>query len=487
MRGWVSRLRGIPDPVHRTSERRLGSRVLGGMWVAGGATTLGAVAVAADGPQRAVAGLAVGVLSLLVGALVLGDRIALGARSRDLVVSAIALLTFCVLAVWASGGLSSPVRFNVVLVVLVSSCVLPRRWAAALAGLGAASLVLPALYDRGADASLLLQSGSLAVQVGLLGLVVLLASAAVRSWRESTELSARRELALRDLTEMVAVEQPPFLVLHGLVGRVGEVLGAGEVEIVAEDGNAEIEMDVTWSADERDRTPLELPRSRSRQASPTVLTAQINGRGGTWGTLKATWGSTSVRPTDAEAHLAAFAEVASLAVANAATREQLVVRATTDSLTQLLTPGAFRDRAHAEVAQTSRREGPLALVLVDVDEFKSVNDRHGHDAGDRVLREVAEALSSESRTGDAVGRLGGDEFALLLPGSSANAAFGVIERIRSRIAERPTADGHRVTISAGVAELADCTDEADLFCHADRALYFSKERGRNHCSIFGVG
>jgi diguanylate cyclase len=121
------------------------------------------------------------------------------------------------------------------------------------------------------------------------------------------------------------------------------------------------------------------------------------------------------------------------------------------------------------------------LMLVDVDKFKGINDRYSHGVGDRVLREVAAVLRAHCRQDDVAIRFGGDEFALFLRCDLATAAR-VGERIRQVIAGRDWSDlglGLRVTLSIGVAALADGMDGRDLFDYADRQLYAAKRRGRD--------
>jgi len=144
----------------------------------------------------------------------------------------------------------------------------------------------------------------------------------------------------------------------------------------------------------------------------------------------------------------------------------------------------------------ARRDGlPLALVCLDLDDFKSVNDRWGHPAGDRVLKESAAVVSAALRPTDVLGRWGGEEFAVLLKDTDATAAAKVAERLRDAMAShvfviepagpRPAVH-HRQTISLGVAEVEpSMTDEFDLLAAADRMLYAAKRAGRNRVVVAG--
>ncbi|MBK7978040.1 MAG: GGDEF domain-containing protein [Deltaproteobacteria bacterium] len=160
--------------------------------------------------------------------------------------------------------------------------------------------------------------------------------------------------------------------------------------------------------------------------------------------------------------------------------------ATTDSLTALSTRAAFLETAERELDRATRYGRPLAVLILDIDRFKSVNDTHGHAAGDRVLARLGGVLASVLRRSDVAGRLGGDELAVLLPENDAATAAAVAERIRAAFASRP-ADGDDVracTVSIGVAARADGEIElAALVRRADQALYAAKRGGRDRVAI----
>ncbi|RYV51682.1 GGDEF and EAL domain-containing protein [Pengzhenrongella frigida] len=150
-------------------------------------------------------------------------------------------------------------------------------------------------------------------------------------------------------------------------------------------------------------------------------------------------------------------------------------RATLDSLTRLRNHRAFQEALRAGVARARRFGEPLALVLVDVDDFKFVNDNRGHQKGDEVLVSLAAALRT-GREQDLAFRIGGDEFAVILPRTGRREALGAIERMRHAAVQRMG----RTTISVGVAELGPTDADAHaLREQADLALYEAKRRGRN--------
>ena len=166
------------------------------------------------------------------------------------------------------------------------------------------------------------------------------------------------------------------------------------------------------------------------------------------------------------------------------TLEALRLLATRDQLTGLLNRREL-DRILLEEAERAQRFGqPLALVMVDIDHFKSVNDTHGHPAGDAVLKEVAQRLSQMLRSVDRVARYGGEEFALVLLQTDRRAALEVARRLVETVAAHPvTLPSGAVlalTISAGLAVLpADAAHIEQLVESADRALYAAKKDGRN--------
>lgn len=158
-----------------------------------------------------------------------------------------------------------------------------------------------------------------------------------------------------------------------------------------------------------------------------------------------------------------------------------------DFLTGVLSRRAFIKDVERELRPTARL-APGALVLFDIDHFKSVNDRFGHPGGDKVLKEVAARASAEIRADDSIGRVGGEEFALLLPDTDAAGAVAVAERVRMAMAAAPVSldEALTVTSSFGVAVLTDAiTDPTEWLGAADAALYRAKNEGRNRTVLAG--
>jgi diguanylate cyclase (GGDEF)-like protein len=166
------------------------------------------------------------------------------------------------------------------------------------------------------------------------------------------------------------------------------------------------------------------------------------------------------------------------ALDNARLLRESIERSATDPLTGLANRRRLEEYAPKAIALSQRQGAPLSVIVLDLDRFKQINDRFGHDEGDRALTVVAKALQANVRATDLAARLGGDEFALLLPGSSAGEAAQVMERIREALAAGADARPYTLGVSAGIAEISPRSSTLrELLAHADRALYDAK-RGR---------
>jgi len=156
-----------------------------------------------------------------------------------------------------------------------------------------------------------------------------------------------------------------------------------------------------------------------------------------------------------------------------------------DRLTGAYNRGAFDDRLQGEFASSRSAGTPLALLLLDIDHFKNLNDTHGHQAGDAVLRQVAESVQRTLRPEDVLARYGGEEFVVILKSVSARSAQVMAERVRVAVEDQET-DWHgaaiRTTVSVGVAHAPSAKnveEPAALIAAADAALYEAKHQGRN--------
>jgi diguanylate cyclase (GGDEF)-like protein len=181
--------------------------------------------------------------------------------------------------------------------------------------------------------------------------------------------------------------------------------------------------------------------------------------------------------------LRSLASQATLAMANVTLHFDMQRQAITDDLTGLVSHGHFQDLLSAEMDEVRRYEYPVGLIMLDIDNFKAVNDVYGHQQGDLVLRCVADALRETSRDVDVAARYGGEEMALILPHTDLEGAFEMAERARLAIAamEIPLLEGEgclRVTTSVGAASSLDGNKD-ELIGAADAALYVAKREGKN--------
>jgi diguanylate cyclase (GGDEF)-like protein len=181
--------------------------------------------------------------------------------------------------------------------------------------------------------------------------------------------------------------------------------------------------------------------------------------------------------------LRSLAGQAALALENVELHQQVSRQAVTDDLTGLADHGRFQELLGAEAEQVRRYHHPLGLIMLDLDDFKSINDTYGHQQGDVVLRRVGEAVQEISRETDWPARYGGEELALILPHTDLEGAHAIAERLRMVIQglEIPRTDGGqplRVTASVGVAA-STAGDKDTLLADADRALYEAKRQGKN--------
>ncbi len=209
------------------------------------------------------------------------------------------------------------------------------------------------------------------------------------------------------------------------------------------------------------------------------IAGPVRSEGGIWGALWVATTKTEPLSAQAEERLRRFSELVGLAVSSAEAWERLESMALTDGLTGLANRRAFHERLEVEVARARRHTRPLSIAMLDIDHFKRVNDTHGHDVDDSVLREVARRLRGIVRSGELVARVGGEEFAWLLPDADSMAAFTVAERTRRVIGETPFDGVGRLTISAGVCDLEQAGSGDHLLRQADTALYWAKAHGRD--------
>jgi diguanylate cyclase (GGDEF)-like protein len=201
------------------------------------------------------------------------------------------------------------------------------------------------------------------------------------------------------------------------------------------------------------------------------------------GTLAAFWRSRDRSATDKElAQLEELASRAGPAIENARRFREVRQLADLDALTNLHNRRYFHETLARECTRAHRYDRRLALVIFDIDDFKAINDRIGHLAGDAVLAAVAERVHSVVRGADIACRVGGDEFAVILPESTLGDAEQLYRRVEFAVASRPLGPFERIHLSAGLAELRPEDDAKIFFERADEALYRAKETGKGRFS-----
>ncbi len=167
-----------------------------------------------------------------------------------------------------------------------------------------------------------------------------------------------------------------------------------------------------------------------------------------------------------------------------AREDELARTSITDPLTRLHNRRHVRERVEQELARSQRHGRTFSLLLIDVDHLKDINDRGGHEAGDRALLGVSDALRKTCRVSDLAARYGGDEFVALLPSTNAEQAIVLCERLRHVLSQTSVKLPIPLTVSIGVAESTSQTTSADaLFEAADAALYEAKQAGRDRVTL----
>jgi diguanylate cyclase (GGDEF)-like protein len=239
------------------------------------------------------------------------------------------------------------------------------------------------------------------------------------------------------------------------------------------------------------RTQLDLGKPRLRYSTPSFMSVPLLGVGGALGVVSVA-DQRDAQPFERRdlGTLRGLAGVAALALdrMRAIERSQTVAReAAIDTLTGLFNRRHFMLRLDEELERARRQGAPLTAVMLDVDNFKQLNDRLGHPGGDAVLRVIGDVLRRSVRLFDICARFGGDEFAILMPGSSSDSSAQIAERIRedlegSRPPIGPWSDDLKVTASIGIATGTGASGE-DLIARADEALYAAKREGKNRVRL----
>ena len=281
------------------------------------------------------------------------------------------------------------------------------------------------------------------------------------------ELEAERG-RLRDAItrfgEGLAASHDVGQLLRVIIEAAVEATGATGATLTAGDGDV-VETGEPGAGGER----LELPISAGRESFGTLIL----------------FGDTFT--TEQRMTATSLASHAAIALENARLHRIVELQALVDGLTGISNRRQCEEALTSEISRADRLGTPLTLVLADLDDFKAINDAHGHATGDDVLREFAAVLRATVRDSDLAGRWGGEEFMLLLPGADAVGGAQLADRVRTSLMERSFVGQEgaavSVTCSFGVAQHSPGLDERDLFAAADRALYRAKREGKNRVEL----
>ena len=321
--------------------------------------------------------------------------------------------------------------------------------------------------------------------------------AASGAFTSRLEPEALYDIVLNKSIELVGAEQGSLMILDEKDMALAIKATKGINKAIVEDLRVRIGEGISGGVAERG-TPLivndieesPVPRkNRSRFKTKSFVSIPLNVNSRTIGVLnisdKITGEVFSAEDRDL---LMSFGSYASIALDRGAyykMSEELRSISITDHLTGLLNRRYLQDRLFEETERAKRHKAPLTLFMIDIDDFKSFNDRYGHPAGDQILKTVAHAIQEEVRNIDVVARYGGEEFTVILPTTSKAASMIIAERIRKGIEDTPywgpkIPAGAKVTISLGIAT---CPEDADsmetLIEQADTALFMAKTGGKN--------
>ena len=251
-----------------------------------------------------------------------------------------------------------------------------------------------------------------------------------------------------------------------------------------------------WAAERREpvltnRAHLDA-RAQSIPGTPTnepeaLITVPLVARGQLKGALNIYRIGETAGFTAVDFELArSFADAAALALDNAHVRARLEREAQTDSLTGLFNHRYFHERLRAELTRASRRRDSVSVLMLDIDDFKRVNDVHGHSTGDQVLCELADLLRRTVRGSDVVCRLGGEEFGVIMSACETRAAWGLGLRLTERLRDTDFGAAGRITVSTGIAQGPDhAANPRELVACAEVAMMTAKARGKNRIVLFG--
>ncbi|MCW2983014.1 MAG: hypothetical protein JWR63_584, partial [Conexibacter sp.] len=343
-----------------------------------------------------------------------------------------------------TGGVDSPARLYVFFALVYAACFLTVPQGVGIIVACAGVWALPVIGDRGVPSAV----GELAMALPIftvVGGILLTGRRLLAAMYDAAQRLSEEHHALRTIATAIAAGQPPEVVCSLAAEQAARLVGGAGGGILRFEADGQLTAVGTWQAHgERvvpgsrftlaPTSPIATIRSEGRPVRlddidqpgshssatlaengfATLVGTPVHVRGRLWGTVVVTALEAGGLPADTEAHLSEFAELIGMAVANTEEVARLEADATTDPLTGLANHRAFQERLRAEVARARRHGRSVAVALVDVDHFKTVNDAGGHAVGDAVLCAVAAHLRDHLRAEDLLARVGGDEFAVLL-------------------------------------------------------------------------
>lgn len=412
-------------------------------------------------------------------------------------------------SVAASGGAASPAWIYLFFIAIFSSYFYRPPVAAGYLFGCVVTHAMPLLYDSGAAHGRYL--GELVIGAPayvVFGSTLILGKDLMRQLAGRAELLAAEQGAMRRIATAVIEGEEPEAIYAMVAREAAGLVGAGAAGILRFEGARVATVVGAWADHDGGSYPpgtaveildgSNLDQARQQRTAirthghapdslvgrlgyETSLVSPVIVGERCWGALAVASAETRMSERD-ERKLMGFCDLLARAIASIDERATLAAQAATDPLTGLCNRRALHERLAAETSRVHRHEGTLSVALIDIDRFKLVNDRGGHDAGDETLVEVARCLTEHARTEDTLGRIGGDEFAWIMPETTASEALVAVERVRRLIAL--TASEQRITVSAGICDTGATTHPAQLINHADSALYWSKAHGRNRAWIY---
>jgi diguanylate cyclase (GGDEF)-like protein len=493
------------------AERRLGGVVGGTLWLVGGAMlTLYPIL---PGPRETDVGLgyALSIMACMWGVLTIWVIDWRSASPMLTHASMLGALIVIPIGVHATGGVHSSAWIFLLWVGMFAAYFFNRTVAIVYLVMCVIAQSVPLTYaqhpvEQGFLTTLLVSTAGYCV----IGGGVMAGKVLVSQLRERAETLASEEGSLQRIASAVIAGEDRERVFELAAAEVAGLFDAAIVTVLQRTPQERLLVLGEWSDDLVTTIPtgteLELTESGSfsmalRTAhavrashAPGDSVARIVGveatlvspimvDGGAWGLIGLGAHTCDAYTRHDEQRLMAFCQLVASIVSNLAERARLASEALTDSLTGLGNQRALQDRLRSELATTQRHGHVLSVVMIDIDNFKEINDIGGHASGDEALRRVADCFRAVSRGGDTIGRVGGDEFMWIMPETDRYQAEQAVQRARRLITEAVTYPV-LATTSVGICDTLADADPEELPRLADIAMYASKVGGRNQVTLY---